>query len=296
MATLYELVEEVLLNLESGTGDVAIYGTLPSTLTSSATSFTVTGPVYPDGSGFSTGILEIGDELVYAQNLNRSTGAYTGVMRGWRGTTPATHPAGTLVRSNPTWARAQVKRAINDTIINLPGTVFGVGTHEFVKQGSVVKYTLPDDADRVLAVHYLPSGSYATWTTVKQWKALPTSTASTPMTIDVYDAAPGRTVRVTYAKRPAELTSNSSVFSTVTGLPDWCRDLVVYGACWRLASTVDASMLGGTSAEQASNLGRQQNMSGTNVSKYFLGMYGQRLQEVEARMGTDFPAVRHWVG
>lgn len=296
MANLYELVEEVLLNLESGTGDLAIFGTLPSLVTDSATSFTVTGPTYPDGSGFSTGILEIGDELVYAQNLNRSTGAYTGVMRGWRGTTPVEHPAGTLVRSNPTWPRAQIKRAINDTIINLPGTVFGVDTYEFTKQGSVVKYTLPVDADRVLAVHYLPSGSYATWTSVKQWKANPTSTAAEAMTIDVHDAMPGRTVRVTYAKRPAELASNTDVFATVTGLPDWCRDLVVYGACWRLASNVDASMLGGTSAEQASNLGRQQNMSGTSVAKYYLGMYGQRLQEVEARMGSDFPAVRHWVG
>ena len=118
MTTLSDIVEEVLLDLEGYIEDQDVFGVLASTISSSATSFVVNGSAFADGSGFSPGIIEIGDELVYVQSVDKTTGTITALSRGWRGTTATAWPAGTLVRNAPRLPKVSIKRAINDTLLN----------------------------------------------------------------------------------------------------------------------------------------------------------------------------------
>ncbi len=120
MATFEELVEECLLNLEGFSADQGIYGTLTNSITSTDTTFLVDGAIVTaDQSGFSTGLIEIDEELVNTRYINTTTGQFSQVLRGFRSSEAVAHDAGTIVRNNPKFPRVALKRAINDTIKQL---------------------------------------------------------------------------------------------------------------------------------------------------------------------------------
>lgn len=301
MATFEDIIQEVLMNLEGFNGDQDIYGTLNAGISSTASSFKVDGAVFADGSGFSTGLLEVGDELIYAQSLDRTTGVFTGCMRGWRGTTAAAWPANTLVRNNPRFPRLAVKRAINDTIRALTPRVPAIKTYEFTYKGAQVRYDLPEDVRNVIQVSWFVPGASKTWETSKRWNFDLTggSSSATGRALDVWDALPGRKVQVVYQAEPLPLSSPSDNI-TASGLMDWVRDLVVMGACYRLAATIDAGRTQATTAEQGlinakGYYGSASLSAGQSLSKYFYTLYQQRLAEAEARIQDMYPVARHYI-
>lgn len=290
MATaLGDLIEEVLLNLEGYIEDQDVFGTLQGSITNSAMTFTVNGATFPDGSGFSPGIVEIGDELVYVQAIDRDTGVFSGCLRGWRGTTAVAWPAGTLVRNNPRLPRMSVKRALNDTIESLYPRVYVVKTTEFTYQGSRLTYDLPADCREVSDVSWLEPGSSGLWVQARRWRLDrdAASSSATGRTLELYDAQPGRTVKVTYEAEPATLTLLADVFTTVSGLPSWCKEIVVLGACWRLLANLDAGNVGSRSAEQRLVNGQAPLGSGVQVAKQYAQMFELRLQQAEARLRQE---------
>jgi hypothetical protein len=300
MATFEDIIQEVLLNLEGYTGDQDIYGTINTEINATANTIEVNGSVFPDGSGFTAGMIEVGEELVYAQEFDRTTATFTGCLRGWRGTTAATHPVGTLVRNNPRYPRNSVKRAINDAIANLHPTIPVYKTYEFQYKGGQARYDLPAGAIAVTRVRYSEPGATKTWAPVKRWTFIPAAdtTSETGAAIDIYDALNGRTVQVLYEATPAALVNLGDTLETTAGVYSWARDIVIYGACYRLASFIDSPRAIANSADQQvisnSQTGVPYN-SGQNLSRYFLGLYNARLQEAQNRLQDLYPAQRHFV-
>lgn len=309
MATFEDIIQEVLLNLEGYTGDQDIYGTVtvevvedeatPTEITATANTIKVDGSVFPDGSGFTAGMIEVGEELVYAQEFDRTTATFTGCLRGWRGTTAVAHPVGTLVRNNPRYPRNSVKRAINDSIANLHPTVPVYKTFEFPYKGGQARYDLPADAIAVTRVRYSEPGAAKTFAPVRRWTFVPAAdtTSDTGAAIEVYDALNGRTVQVLYEATPAPLVNLNDTLEQTSGMYSWVRDIVIYGACYRLASFLDSPRAIANSADQqiisSANTGVPYN-SGQNLSRYFLGLYNARLQEAQNRLQDLYPATRHF--
>ena len=124
MTTLNDLVDEVLLDLTS----YGLYQPRLTSLTTSATDSDTTLNV-ASTTGFSSGLVEIDDELVFAQSAD-STALTLSVVRGYR-TTAAAHVDGATVTANPPWPRAMVKNAINDAIASSYPTLFKVATTDF---------------------------------------------------------------------------------------------------------------------------------------------------------------------
>lgn len=300
MATFEEMIQEVLMNLEGFVGDQDIYGTLHASLTNNATSFVVDGAVFADGSGFSTGIIEVGEELIYTQSLDRTTGTFSGCLRGWRGTTATTHAANELVRNNPRFPRIAIKRAINDAIKALHPRVPVLKTVELTTLGGRTTYDIPADALNVVAVSVQSVGPSQSWTRAKHWTfdATGGNNSTTKKTLDVRDTVPGRKVQVVYQAEPAELVNAADDFAATTGLFDWLRSLVILGACVRLSSYADGGRAMVTSAEQQLLNGRGTAGTytvGQNLSKYFFGLYDQQLREAEARIQDMYPAAKHFI-
>lgn len=300
MATLEDMIQEVLLNLEGYTGDHDIYGTVHADINDTDTIIGVDGAVFPDGSGFTAGMIEVGEELIYAQSFDRTTATFTGCLRGWRGTTAASHSLGTLVRNNPRYPRSAIKRAINDTIKNLHPSIPSFKSYEFQYKGGQARYDLPADAIAVTRVRYSEPGATKTWAPVKRWTLNSTaeSTSATGNTIDIYDALNGRTVQVLYQAQPADLVNLSDTLETTAGVFDWARDVVIYGACYRLASFLDSARITSTTVEQSAMANGQAGTpynAGQNLSRYFLGLYNTRLQEAQNRIQDLYPATRHYV-
>lgn len=287
MATFNDMVEEVLLNLEGYSGDQAVIGTLSADITDAASTMTLNGGPFADGLGFSTGLVEVGEELVYAQQFNRATGVYAGCLRGWRGTDAVAHVAGEIVRTNPTYPRSVVKRAINDTIANVP--LWAVKKTDIATNGND-RYSLPADVDQILRITLSPWGWTDSWEHVNVWNVDPDGNA-----LELPFVASGRTLRVVYSAKPTELSSLSGQFATVTGLPDWCRDAVILGAQWRLTSNMDASRLVGLGVDQAIQAQTSPPGSGQNLSKYLYSAFQSRLAECVQRQQQEWPAQKRWV-
>lgn len=261
-----------------------------------ATELLVAGPAFETGSGFSTGIVEVGEELIYVQNIDSTTGLFTGILRGFRGTTAATHLPGVRVRNNPRFPIIAVKRAINDTITSLHPKISAIKTEEITVKGYVAQYDLPANVNNVVAVFYKKPGASKTWLPSTRWNFDITgaSNSTTGKCVNVYDAVAGYPIQVTYTVNPTTLAIGDD-YATVTGLPDYTRDVVMLGACWRLASFIESARLANATAEQSILNAQSPAGVSTNLAKYFLGMYTQRLQEAQERQKLEFLPQKHFL-
>jgi hypothetical protein len=294
VATLSNLVDEVKANLQGYTlnQDRITYVANPSGITASDVSIKVGSQ-----DNLSKGIVEIDDELIYIDSFDKTTNTLNvipaGFGRGFQATTAASHAQYAPVILSPTFPRASIKKAINDTIGSLFPKLWGTASTTFTFNGVVNTYTLPAEAEDVLSVSWQSVGSSQEWYPVKRWR--PDSMANTGSftsgnTITVYDGiTPGRTVQVYYTKEPSLLVNNSDDFSTVTGLTESCRDVVALGAAYRLLSYIDPGRINLASAEADTADSKLPSTAGTSASRYIFALYQQRLNEEAGKLQGKFP-------
>lgn len=294
-STFANLVDEVLLNLNGYTMRQDRTTHLTADLTSSGLSLSL-GNV----SNIGKGIVEIDDELIWLDSYDRvsSTATAAPYGRGYQGTTAASHTQNTKVTISPTFPKLSVKRAINDTIRSVFPQLYGTARTTFSLTATQSTYALPADAETVVAASWDTPGPTGEWMPIRDWRqdATANTTAyTTGQTISIYDRiTPGRTVQVVYTKEPTPLTNNNDVFETVTGLPSSSKDVIVYGASYRLASFIDPGRLTFTSAEADQADSKIQYGSGSNAARFMLALYQQRLTEEAGKLRDKFPVRVHY--
>jgi hypothetical protein len=295
MTTFNDMVEEVLINLEG------------FTLRQDRTTYLTAAIDYNDltmslasGDNIGKGIVEIDDELIHLDSVDRSDRSATisPFGRGYRGTTTAEHALNTKVTFAPSFPKISVKRAINDTIRAVYPNIFGVASTTFTYNAAQTTYSLPVNAETVLALSWDSIGPSGEWIPIRRWRQDPTAASSeyaTTNSISIYDSlVPGRTVQVIYTKEPTTLSSGSDVFTTVTGLSESVRDVIIYGAAYRMVSFLDPGRLTFTSPEADQNDTTRQFGAGTNTARYLLALYQQRLQEESQRLHGKYPVRVHY--
>jgi hypothetical protein len=294
-STLANLVDEVLLNLNGYTMRQDRTTHLTDNLTSSGLSLSL-GSVTNIGKG----VVEIDDELIWIDTYDRvsSTATAAPYGRGYQGSTAASHTINTKVSISPTFPKISIKKAINDTIKATFPQLYGVARTTFNLTATQSTYAVPADVQTVLAVSWDTPGPTGEWMPVRDWRSDPqanTTAYPTGQTISIYDRiTPGRTVQVVYTKEPSVLTNNSDVFETVTGLPSSCKDVIVYGASYRLASFIDPGRLTFTSAEADQADTKLQFGSGANAARFMLALYQQRLNEEAGKLRDQYPVRIHY--
>jgi hypothetical protein len=298
MTTTYaNLVDEILLNLAGYTlrQDRATH------LTQNVTS-TGLGLSLASVSNIGMGTIEIEDELLWIDSYDRisSTATVAPYGRGYQGTTAEAHTLNTKVVIAPTFPRATVKKAINDTIDAVFPNLFGVGVHTFNFNTAVTTYSLPADSETILYVSWKSTGPTQEWVPVRNWRqdsfANATSFA-TGQTISIYDRIDaGRTVQVYYTKKPTTLEASgpSATFESVTGLPSSCKDVIVYGAAYRLAAFIDPGRLNYNSAEADNADTKIQYGSGASTARFLLALFQQRLNEETKKLRDVYPTRIHY--
>ncbi len=295
MSTFAELTDSLLLYLSgfSTQQDSATY--LTTGIDADDTTLLVA-----DASAIGRGLLEIGDELVWADSVDQSslTISVPPYGRGYRSTTAAAHASGERVVSAPLIPRKVAKDAINDTLRSLFPDLYGVASTSFVWVPGTSTYSLPAEAQDVLLVEWQDSTTESEWCAVRRYRVngnSDTTVFPTGNSITVLDPViVGRTVRVVYTKIPSELSAAADVFATVTGLPSSCEDLVRLGAAYRLVPFLDVPHFAGQSAE--ADFSAQQRPAGNAAatSRYFLQQYQLRLQQEAARLGQLYPIRVHY--
>ena len=268
-------------------------------LTTSATSTTTTLSV-ADASGIGRGYVQVDDEIMFVDKTDNvaNTITITPWGRGQRGTTAAAHAENAKVIASPIFPRAEIKKAINNTIDAMYPMVFATGTTDFDFIAARTTYSLPADFQAVLGVSYSTVGPSREWFPVRGYTLDHTADSSafaTTRSISIYaPITPGQTVHVAYKKRPSLLVNENDDYATTTGLPSYSEDVVIYGAAFRMVSFLDPSRLGPQSAAADIFDGVTPVGSGQNASRFLYNIYQQRLNEVADNQRRQHPLRSHY--
>jgi hypothetical protein len=298
MTTTYaDLVNEISLNLSGYTLRQDRTTHLTQAINDSELSLNF-GSVTNIGKG----TVEIDDELLWLDTYDRvsNSAVVAPYGRGYYGTTKASHAVNSKVTIAPTFPRATIKKAINDTIDAVFPDLFGVGVHTFNFNQVKTTYSLPADVETVLYVSWKSTGPTEEWIPLRNWRADPlanTTAFTTGQSISIYDRVDaGRTVQVFYNKKPTTLEASapSAVFETVTGLPSSTKDVIVYGASYRLSSFIDPGRLNYSSAEADNADTKIQYGAGASTARFLLALYQQRLKEESKKLRDVYPTRIHY--
>ena len=300
--TFSKLVDDALLNIQGFTyrQDRATY------LTQSCTSSDlVLNVASTDNIG--KGIIEIDGEMMWVDAFDRqaNTISIAPFGRGYNNTTAAAHSSNVKVTITPTYPRIAVKQAINDTINAVYPKVFAVGKTTATFLASRTTYQVPSEAIQVLHMAWQTVGPTKEWLPVRQWRWDPLANTSAfvpdstdpdySRTVSVYDnILPGRTIQIVYAHLPRELSSDSDTLETTSGLPSSMRDVIIYGAAYRLTSYIDPARISITSAAADELDTKRPYGTGVNISRNLQTLYLQRLEEESLKQKLQFPVRVHY--
>lgn len=302
---LNDLTDEVLINLAGYTlqQDKTTHLTSNiSTTTSTVAAPTIFNMAQTEGAG--KGIYEIDDELLWVDSVDRisSQATVSPYGRGFAGTEAATHSAGAKVTISPTFPRHIVKRFIQDTIRAMGASIFAVKQTTFTySTASVNTYKIDNkNIQNILVMHWQDIGPSKEWIRIKRWDFDPfpdtTTWGAGAQTVTIGDILhSGRTVKVVYATAPSTLsTTSTDSFTTQTGLPESCRDIVTLGAAYRLLSYLDPARTGAQTpqADEADN--KRTFGSATNAYRQLYALYTQRLSEETMSQQQQYPPRVHF--
>ena len=302
MSTLTNMIDEVLINLAGYTlqQDKATHLTHDVNTTTS----TIASPTILSlgSTELGKGTIEIDEGLMWVDSFDRiaNTATVSPFGRGYLGTTAATHTAGSKVTISPTFPRYVVKRAINDTIRALGANIFAVKQTSFTYNAAITTYELDNlNIRNILTMHWEAIGPTKEWIRVKRFDfdSLPSinTWGATAQTVTIGDViTPGRTVKVVYATEPAAMSSNSDVFTTVTGLPESVRDVVILGAAYRLLTYLDPARASMVSPQADETDAKRPYGSSGNATRQLYSLYAQRLAEETKAQQQQYSARVHY--
>jgi len=280
MSTFSQMVDQTLMHLHGYTTIQDVATSLTESVSASATSIQIA-----DTTAISRGVIEIGDELMWVDSIDSRNGVVSLAPygRGYRGTEAVAHSTGDRVVSSPLFPRKIVADTINDAILSVYPELFAVGETTINYQPSINTYSLPEGALDIIQISWQTTGPSKEWLPVRRMrvdKHAAVSQFSTGVSFSIYDhIVPGRPMRIVYTKEPSALVNPTDEFTTTTGLPRSCEDLIRLGASYRLVPFFDSPHLSGSSAE--ADFSGQQRATGSSaqLSRFLLQMYQVRLAE-----------------
>ena len=303
-STLDALTDEVVMNLAGYTlqQDRTTHLTSPITTTTSTLAAPTTFSLNADEIG--SGIIEIGDELIWVDSYDRisKTATVPPYGRGFMGTTAETHIAGDRVVITPTFPRSSVKRAIQDTIRAIGSSIFAAKNTSFTYNAVVDTYAFEGlNIQNILRMSWQDIGSSKRWVPISRfmWDSFPDATTwgagSQTITINDRYIQTGRKVSVTYATAPTTLSTTSTTsFAEQTGLPESVRDVIVLGASYRLLSFLDPARNALTSPQADELDSKRQYGSGNTATRALYQLYAARLaEETQAQQQQYPPRIRY---
>ena len=266
-----DLVDRVYREYLEPMDDLVSYSYLTSGIDNSTTTISYKGELFSveEEDALDAGaIIEIGQELMYAKELNTVTNEIT-VQRGARGTTAQAHLINSIIKIAPPFPRKNVFDAVVDQIKNLFPTLFAVETKAVTSGSGYVllgSYDAPGTNNYLVSVlkaisQYtdFSSGSDQTGVIFQpvsvQMLQLPnpftyTDSGGTERTItystgpnqvnalQFYSIDQGHTCYITFKKKFVEPTAESDTLATI-GLEDEYEPIIMAGVAAHMMSGRD---------------------------------------------------------
>lgn len=296
MPTLTDMIDEVQGHLRSQVRDQEMSTHLTAGIDASVTSLTVA-----DGDVISRGRIQIDNELLWVDEVNRTTGVVTIAPygRGMDNSTAATHSTGARVIMQPLFPNVEVKNKINQTIAAIGGHLYGVATVQVPVTPLGNVYELPADTRKVVSVsREYTTGSDYDVEYLRRWKFDPNAQASivaTGKAVYIYDpVSVPYSLNITYLKDPLPLADGAD-FSTSL-LPASAYDVVILGAASRMMMSAAAYQSSTRSVEANALDGRGGVDAVMQQSRLLQVMFQQRLEEEKMKFFNLFANRTHYTG
>jgi len=188
-------------------------------------------------------VIEVNAELMYVTSITSTT---VSMIRGYAGSTAATHVANDIVRVSPKFPTHRIISSLNDDLSDISSPAHGMFqmlTTTFIYNGGVAGYDLDTGAnvvDSVYEVTHAAVGILANEPEIISWRLKrnrDTDSFASGNALILYDGAvPGRTVRVLYKSSLTPITNAATPLADV-GLATTAYDLPPLGAAMALMTT-----------------------------------------------------------
>ena len=252
--------------------------------------------------------LAIDDEVCYVWSAVAGSGSSSTVtvQRGDKGTTAATHAAGSIIQVNPYFTRYSVKQTLKDEIRSWGPQVFQVQTADIDATDFIRGYDLGILGAwfYILDVTESPDASTGI-TSDNMWASTPykidraANLAAFPSGNSIYMTSPQgvfntpRTFHITYAAPiDVDTSFNDADCLHITGMDYSDIDIAPYGAAWRLASGREVRRM--LTEAQGQNSDLQNFPAGYMVkaAEDFKNLRDSRLRDAEERLRAQYPIRR----
>lgn len=239
--TANDWIEDTLGHLHSGNREEI------NLLSTALTDTTTTSVVMSDDlkSIKEGAVICIDLELMYVRSVVVATKTAT-VIRGFGGSTAATHSANAIIQVNPKFSRYRVFNALNDELRAISGEgIYRMQNITLTFNSDTAGYdftgvTAADVID-IYEMRWETDGTSKLWPEVKNYELLRNLASgefASTLAVMVYDPVTnGNDIRVTYRSRLGTLSAAADVLTTTTGLHPEALDIPPIGAAWRLAQT-----------------------------------------------------------
>lgn len=236
MSTANALLERVNRQLLSGT--VEEQNKLSQSIDSDDASIVMSY----DLSGLRTGaIFEIDSELFYVWAATSGTKSVA-VERGYAGTTPVSHAAGSIVKLNPRFPKAQMLEALNQDIEDLASPLNGlyyVNTLDVQYNGSDRQVDITGATSIIdlvdVRLRYL-SDDFPVLRKVRLQRDLPTADFPSGFSLVFDELVMSGTLRVRYKSPFSRVSSISENIQSVAKVPTSMEDILELGVMSRMLS------------------------------------------------------------
>lgn len=293
MSTLAQMIEDVRGYLRSYTRDQELSTHLTAEASTTATQISV-----GDATTVSRGRIEIDNELLWVDRVDRANNTVTIAPygRGMDGTTAAVHSINTRVIVQPLYPKQMVKDTINQIIGGLGNQLYAVATQELNSSTSKVEYELASTVERVLSVTVDYDRTYDDVEYIRRWKFDPQSGSFTSKkALYVYEPlVTGSKLQVTHFRKPVTLSDGQSFSDSL--LPSTSYDVIILGAASRLMAT-SASYLSSSRSVETNVLDGAQNTNQVlQQSRYLFTLFQQRLEEEKTQLLNTYVTRSHYTG
>lgn len=301
MTTLEDLRQRVRSQVMGFTRDQQQVSELASSITSTATSFTLdTNTV----NNISRGLVEIDDELILVKSVDSTTAVATvlGLTngRGREGSVAAAHGANALVTMSPVIPRVRITEAINQTVRAMFPMIPIFSSTEITKLAPVFEYQMPADTKDIWYITSDTVGPTQVHYPSPRWRYNPVaSTDDFPngKSIQLLDfVTPGRKIKVVYIKAPVDLVNAADDFATVTGYETRLEETVVWGACARLIPSYEVARLQQMSIEGTERANLVPSTAAVKTAAYYETLFQTSLQRERDRILEETPNFAFWQG
>ena len=240
-------------------------------------------------------VIELNAELMYVISVVSTT---VSVLRGYAGSTAATHTTGDIVRISPKFPTYRIIASLNDDLSDISSPAHGMFqmlTTTFTYNGGVAGYNLNTSGnvvDSIYEVTHAAVGVLANEPEIISWRLKrdrDTGSFASGNALILYDGAvPGRTVRVLY-KSPLTPITDGTTARSATGLPTTAYDLPPLGAAMALMTTrpIRREFL---DAQGTSRMGEEVPPGAISASfRDLMGRRRARLEAETARLTAQYP-------